>query len=102
MIDARMRAALFIAFVAACSSYSVTRADGGASTCAGDIYDPCGSNGDCKSNFCHDYNGAGFTVCTIACTPGDNATCPTDSTGSNGACNTMGNCKPARANVCAP
>jgi hypothetical protein len=52
------------------------------------------------SNFCHDYNGAGLTVCTITCTPGDNSTCPVDATGSNGFCNNMGNCKPSQANVC--
>ncbi|HEY1549629.1 MAG TPA: hypothetical protein VGG28_17495 [Kofleriaceae bacterium] len=100
-----MRSTLGFAFivglvVAACSSYSSTKVDGGESKCAGNIYDPCGSNGDCMSNFCHDYNGAGITVCTVTCTAGDNSTCPIDMTGSNGFCNNMGNCKPSEANVC--
>jgi hypothetical protein len=95
--------ALFFALVVvACSSYSHTTVDGGATKCAGNVYDSCGSNGDCMSNFCHDYSAAGLTVCTMTCTPGDNSTCPVDSTGSNGFCNTMGNCKPAKANVCGP
>ena len=93
--------ALLVALaVVACSSYSQTLVDGGATKCAGNVYDPCGSNGDCMSNFCHDYNGAGLTVCTMTCTPGDSSTCPLDTTGSNGFCNTMGNCKPAQANIC--
>jgi hypothetical protein len=100
-----MRSTLGFAFIVAlvigaCSSYSSTKVDGGATTCAGNVYDPCGSNGDCMSNFCHDYNGAGLTVCTVTCTAGDNSTCPIDMTGSNGFCNNMGNCKPAEANVC--
>ena len=94
------RFALLVALVVACSSYSQTLVDGGVTNCTGNVYDSCGSNGDCMSNFCHDYNGAGLTVCTITCTPGDSSTCPLDSTGSNGFCNSMGNCKPAQANVC--
>jgi hypothetical protein len=91
---------LLLVALAACSSYSETLVDSGATTCAGDIYDPCGSNGDCMSSFCHDYNGDGLTVCTTTCTPGDSSMCPPDATGSNAFCNNMGNCKPARANVC--
>jgi hypothetical protein len=85
----------------ACSSYSQKNVDGGMKLkCAGSAYDPCGSNADCMSNFCHDYNGAGITVCTQLCTAGDNSTCPVDATGANGDCNMMGNCKPAEANTC--
>ena len=95
-----MKLAIAFALLAACSSYSQTTVDGKPSTCAGSAYDPCGSNADCMSNFCHDYNGAGITVCTQTCTPGDDSTCPVDATGSNGFCNNMGNCKPAKANTC--
>jgi len=83
----------------ACSSYQQITVDGrAANTCAGSAYDPCGSNGDCMSNFCHDYNGAGLTVCTVTCSA--SSPCPIDATGSAGFCNNMGNCKPAEANTC--
>jgi hypothetical protein len=39
-------------------------------------------------------------VCTTSCTPGDNTTCPVDSTGNHATCNNMANCKPAAANNC--
>ncbi|HEY3806696.1 MAG TPA: hypothetical protein VGL61_29035 [Kofleriaceae bacterium] len=83
-----------------CSSYSEKLVDGGmkANNCAGDVYDPCGSNGDCMSGMCHDYNGAGITVCTTSCSA--SSPCPVDASGSNGFCNNMGNCKPAEANTC--
>jgi hypothetical protein len=96
-----MRTCLVIALVA-CSSYEAHLVDsgGGSSTCPGAVYDPCTSNDQCMSLNCHAYNTSGIQVCTQACTPGDNSTCPVDATGANGFCNNMGNCKPAKANTC--
>jgi hypothetical protein len=92
------------AVIVACSGNDVHMVDSGSSgsnTCAGSAFDPCTSNDQCMSMNCHLYNGAGLQVCTQACTPFDNTTCPVDATGVNGICNMMGNCKPAKANDCA-
>jgi len=102
---------LVAALVAACSYYHTTYSydagspgadgdGGGSDQCTGSAYDPCTDNSQCMSMQCHDYRGAGIEVCTVSCTPGDNSTCPVDSTGANGDCNSMGNCKPAKANSC--
>ncbi|MEO6776672.1 MAG: hypothetical protein ABI467_27270 [Kofleriaceae bacterium] len=97
---------VLITLLAACSSYEVHLVDSGGSndarTCVGSAFDPCTTNDQCGSMNCHLYSGAGLQVCTQACTPGDNTTCPVDATGANGICNTMGNCKPAKANACVP
>ena len=98
-----MRAALVVALaLGGCSSYEAHLVDAGASSCPGVAYDPCTTNDQCMSMNCHAYNSAGFSVCTQACTPLDNSTCPVDSTGVHGTCNMMGNCKPAKANDCTP
>jgi len=91
---------LALLVLAACSSYSEKLVDGGITTnnCPGNLFDPCGSNGDCMSGMCHDYNGAGVTVCTTSCSPTN--PCPVDATGSAAFCNNMGTCKPAEANTC--
>jgi len=68
--------------------------------CTGVAYDPCTSNTQCMSMNCHLYNADQLQVCTVACTPGDNTTCPKDKNGVNGTCNNMAICKPAAANVC--
>jgi len=102
---------LVLVVVAACSYYHTTYsidaaapgsgdADAGGNACTGSAYDPCTDNTQCMSMQCHDYRGANIEVCTQSCTPGDNSTCPVDSTGANGSCNSMGNCKPAQANPC--
>lgn len=100
-------AAIVVCLVAAaCSSHSTTtfdaRLDGAGSgvACTGAIYDPCTSPAQCMSANCHLYMNAGIQVCTQTCTAGMNSTCPVDSTGANGFCNNMGNCKPAKANSC--
>ena len=103
-----MRFATLITFVlaviaVACSGNDVHMVDsggGGSNTCAGSAFDTCTTNDQCMSMNCHLYNGAGLQVCTQACTPLDNTTCPLDATGVNGICNMMGNCKPAKANDC--
>ncbi|HTR52089.1 MAG TPA: hypothetical protein VMJ10_15355 [Kofleriaceae bacterium] len=99
---------LLVGVIAACSYYHTTYlidagsgSDGGGSDeCTGAVYDPCTDNTQCMSMQCHDYRGANIEVCTVSCTPGDNSTCPIDATGTNGECNSMGNCKPAQANSC--
>ena len=64
--------------------------------CTNAVYDPCTSNAQCTSMNCHLFMSDGFQVCTQACTPGDNTTCP----GVGASCNNMGICKPAAANNC--
>ncbi len=67
--------------------------------CTNATFDPCTDNVQCTSGNCHLFSGE-FQVCTAACTPGDNSTCPVDKTGVNGRCNNMGICKPAVPNDC--
>jgi len=68
--------------------------------CTSAVYDPCTSNTDCASANCHLFSQSGFQVCTTACTPLDNTTCPVDSSGVVGQCNQKGLCKPAVQNSC--
>lgn len=68
--------------------------------CTGAAFDPCTATTDCMSMNCKLFNSAGIQVCTVTCTPGDNTTCPTDSSGNHATCNNMGICKPAAANAC--
>src|SRR4051812_16960799 len=75
-------------------------AAGSASACTGAVYDPCTTGSQCTSMNCRFYMQANFTVCTQTCTPGDNTTCPVDSSGTNAVCNGMGLCKPAQPNHC--
>ena len=70
--------------------------------CTKAVFDNCVTNTDCTSNNCHFFMQQNFSVCTQACTPGDNTTCPVDKSGVNGSCNNMGICKPAVANGCTP
>ncbi len=101
--------ALSLVIAIACSGSSTTHVDasmidgaGSGPLCAGSAYDPCTDPSQCPTTAmsCHLFMGSGFQVCTPACTPGNNSTCPVDSTGSNGFCNNMGICKPAAANNC--
>ncbi|MBX3154949.1 MAG: hypothetical protein KF773_03030 [Deltaproteobacteria bacterium] len=101
------RLALVVVLVAACGggggSSDVPAIDAPAGPkCTGAVFDVCTANAECMSNNCHLFRMAGFSVCTAACTPGDNTTCPVDSTGVNGFCNNMGICKPAAPNDCSP
>ncbi len=68
-------------------------------TCA--IYDSCTALSECGADAveCHLFTQDGFQVCTPACTPNDNSTCPVDSTGARGECNMRGICKPAAVNA---
>jgi hypothetical protein len=95
---------LSLVLLAACTGHHVTTTDGSAAmrTCTGAAYDPCTMSDQCNSLNCHNYNASMLEVCTQTCTPGNNTTCPVDSTGANGFCNMMGNCKPAKANSCTP
>lgn len=68
--------------------------------CTGAVYDNCVNPTDCMSGNCHFYDQSNFTVCTQACTPGDDTTCPVDASGVHGVCNNKGLCKPAVANNC--
>ena len=72
---------------------------GGGSACTGAVYDPCTDPAQCQSGNCHLFMGNGFQVCTQACTPGDNTTCPTQN-GAAATCNNMGICKPPGPNDC--
>jgi len=98
---------LLLCLLIACKTNSPTKADaakmdsmGSGGMCTGSAYDPCTDNTQCMSQMCHLYSMSGFQVCTVTCTIGDNTTCPKDSTGANGTCNNMANCKPAQPNNC--
>src|SRR4051794_15036778 len=99
---------LFISIALGCSSTTTVTFDapkqvdamGSAGACTGAVYDPCTTAAQCMSMNCKFYMQSNFTVCTQTCTPGDNASCPADSSGTNGVCNTMGLCKPAQPNNC--
>lgn len=102
-----MRALLCLCLVtaAACKDDAATpdaRMDmmGSGAACTGAVYDPCTTNTQCTSMNCHFYMQSNFTVCVQTCTPGNNSTCPVDSSGTNGTCNNMGICKPAAPNNC--
>lgn len=103
-----MRIVLACLFVAACGSGSTSppmidapgSGSGSGSACTGAVYDPCTDNTQCMSMTCHLYSMSALQVCTTSCTPGDNTTCPVDSTGNHATCNNMANCKPAAANNC--
>ena len=92
---------LAVTFVA-CSGDSPANIDANPAgpKCSGALYDLCSTEHDCTSAMCRLFMADGFEVCTQACTAGDNTTCPVDSTGAHGTCNTMGICKPAAANMC--
>jgi len=101
----RMRHLLLACLAAACHNSSPETADAAIDAppgpmCTGAVYDLCMTNTQCMSNNCHFYMQSNFSTCTTTCTPGDNTTCPVDSTGAHGQCNNMGNCKPAAANNC--
>ena len=98
---------LYLCLIAACKDDTSTAVDapkadgaGGGAACTGAAYDPCTTNDQCMSMNCHFYMMSNFTVCVTTCTPGNNSTCPVDSSGANGVCNMMGICKPAMANNC--
>lgn len=101
-----MRITLALLLLGACTYHSsqneMPDALGDAMVCTGAVYDSCTANEQCKSMTCHNYTMFGMQVCTTTCTPGDDSTCPVDSTGQHGMCNAMGNCRPAVANSCTP
>ena len=74
--------------------------DDAQTACTGALFDPCTSTDQCASGLCKNYAGAGFTVCSQACTMPGTASCPDDASGSAAFCNNMGLCKPARPNAC--
>lgn len=77
--------------------------DGGtgtaSATCTGEVYDPCNDPSQCSSGRCQLFSQSGIQVCTQACTPGDDTTCPMQN-GQAAQCNTKGICKPPGANSC--
>lgn len=79
----------------------VPDADPAAPLCTGQVYDNCTANDQCGSMNCHLFSGE-FQVCTQACTPNDNSTCPMDRNGQPAKCNNRGICKPTINNACRP
>lgn len=71
----------------------------GSGTCTGAAYDPCSDPTECLSERCQLFAQAGIQVCTVACTPGDDSTCP-ELDGQPAKCNNRGICKPPGANSC--
>lgn len=76
-------------------------ADLSAPVCTGVVYDNCTSSSQCGSGQCHLFSGE-FQVCTQACTPNDNSSCPVSANGMESKCNMRGICKPAVNNACRP
>ena len=66
--------------------------------CTKAIYDPCLSEHDCTSGFCHGF-AAGLLVCSQACTVGG-PECPTQDGAAVACDDASGFCKPAAANTC--
>jgi hypothetical protein len=65
--------------------------------CTKSLYDLCATEHDCDSNFCRNFMGDGFQICTQGC---DASTpCP-DHNGQPVACNMMGVCKPEAPTEC--
>ena len=79
----------------------VPDADPAAPVCTGVVYDNCTSNDQCDDMNCHEFSGE-FRVCTKACTPNDNSTCPLDKNMQQAKCNNRGICKPLVNNDCRP
>ncbi len=69
-------------------------------TCAGNLYDQCMDEHDCMSMNCHNFITEGFQVCSISCTPGNDATCMTTLDGKKATCSATGICTPPAANNC--
>lgn len=104
MTPMRMTSVLIAAVLVACGGgkeSSFPDADPSAPDCTGVVYDNCRTNDDCMSGNCHVFNGE-FSVCTQACTAGDNTTCPLSANGLPAKCNNRGICKPNVNNACKP
>lgn len=97
-----MRSLLILTVLAACSGDQPADVDANPAgpLCTMATYDPCTTEHDCTSGVCHYFMADNYMICTQACTPGDNTTCPKDKSGTNGTCNPMGICKPSAPNMC--
>jgi hypothetical protein len=94
-----MRTLLIALALAACAGDSPE--DPGGRMCAGNLYDLCHDEHDClaASPVCRTF-AAGFQVCTLGCTVGDDATCASTSDGKPATCAAPGICTPPAANPC--
>jgi hypothetical protein len=70
-------------------------------TCNGNLYDHCLQEHECMSMDCRNFASDGFQVCSMACTTGDDSTCPVTLDGKKVTCS-AGVCKPPAANDCMP
>jgi hypothetical protein len=98
-----IRLAMLAAGMIQCTGHysePLERPDGG-NACSGALFDPCTSSEECESGLCKSYAGAGFSVCTEACTAPGTSSCDEDASGSAAFCNNMGLCKPVMPNGCA-
>ena len=84
--------------MAACGGGSSKPSADAAPACTGQVYDSCNPNANnCTNGMeCHNFSGAGFSVCTPTCSAG--SPCPNQGTTSI-SCNNMGLCKPAAPNA---
>ncbi len=105
----RIVVCLFVALLAACNAgtNSPPAADApkpidapAGVKCTKALYDPCADNTGCLSANCKLFNGAGFQVCTQACSAA--MPCPAQAGQAAPTCNNMGICKPVAANACTP
>ena len=94
-----MRILVALVVVASCSGDKPKDIDADPNLCTKAVYDVCATEHDCATAMCHNFQMEGFQVCTQACTPGMDSTCP-QPTGGSATCNTMGICKPSAANSC--
>jgi hypothetical protein len=96
----RMLIATLLVLAGACTG----AAPGGSRTCAGNLYDACLDEHDCMSGNCVNFTSAGFQVCSIGCTVGDDAACMANDRGQKATCmaraGTTGICAPPAENDC--
>jgi hypothetical protein len=84
--------------LAACTG-AAPLSDGG-QKCIGIAYDPCNTEHDCNNGNCVPFADKGFQVCSAACTPGDDTTCPTQDLMRTATCTANGVCEPPAPNSC--
>ncbi len=88
-----------LAVMAAACTGDTPKSDGG-QKCLGINYDPCNTEHDCANGNCLPFADKGYMICTLACTPGDNTTCPPQYVTTPVTCNAAGLCEPDAPNSC--
>jgi hypothetical protein len=96
----RMWIATLLVLTGACTG----AAPSGTRTCAGNLYDACATEHDCMSSNCFNFMTSKFQVCSVSCTPGNDAPCMSNDRGQPGHCvvisGSNGICMPPAENDC--